>query len=149
MSKIDVVRAAMVQAMKAKDKARKDSLSMLLSALKNAEIDKREPLTEAEEDAIVKKEIRQTQETYDLAPADRDDIREEAGARLAVYKEFAPEDMSDQRSDRRCIKRTGDRKSYTKGQRRYYEGTDAKGKGKSRWQGCQRNSGCYAEVIAE
>ena len=94
MSKIDVVRAAMVQAMKAKDKARKDSLSMLLSALKNAEIDKREPLTEAEEDAIVKKEIRQTQETYDMAPADRDDIREEAGARLAVYKEFAPEDMS-------------------------------------------------------
>lgn len=41
MSKIDVVRAAMVEAMKAKDKARKDSLSMLLSALKNAEIDKR------------------------------------------------------------------------------------------------------------
>ena len=38
MSKIDVVRAAMVEAMKAKDKARKDSLSMLLSALKNAEI---------------------------------------------------------------------------------------------------------------
>ena len=85
MSKIDVVRAAMVQAMKAKDKARKDSLSMLLSALKNAEIDKREPLTEAEEDAIVKKEIRQTQETYDLAPADRDDIREEAGARPVSY----------------------------------------------------------------
>ena len=66
MSKIDVVRAAMVEAMKAKDKARKDSLSMLLSALKNAQIDKREPLTEAEEDAIVKKEIKQTQETYDL-----------------------------------------------------------------------------------
>ena len=74
MSKIDVVRAAMVEAMKAKDKARKDSLSMLLSALKNAQIDKREPLTEAEENAIVKKEIKQTQETYDLAPADRTDI---------------------------------------------------------------------------
>ena len=87
MSKIDVVRAAMVQAMKAKDKARKDSLSMLLSALKNAEIDKREPLTEAEEDAIVKKEIRQTQETYDLAPADRDDIREEADMSVDQIKE--------------------------------------------------------------
>ena len=35
MSKIDQVRAAMVEAMKAKDKERKDSLSMLLSALKN------------------------------------------------------------------------------------------------------------------
>ena len=44
MSKIDVVRAAMVEAMKAKDKERKDSLSMLLSALKNAQIDKRDPL---------------------------------------------------------------------------------------------------------
>lgn len=94
MSKIDVVRAAMVEAMKAKDKARKDSLSMLLSALKNAQIDKREPLTEAEEDAIVKKEIKQTQETFDLAPAERQDIRDEAAARIAVYKEFAPEDMS-------------------------------------------------------
>ena len=57
MSKIDAVRAAMVEAMKAKDKARKDSLSMLLSALKNAEINKREPLTEEEENAVVKKEI--------------------------------------------------------------------------------------------
>ena len=55
MSKVEVVRAAMVQAMKAKDKARKESLSMLLSALKNAEIDKREPLTEAEENAVVEK----------------------------------------------------------------------------------------------
>lgn len=94
MSKIDVVRAAMVEAMKAKDKARKDSLSMLLSALKNAQIDKKEPLTEAEENAIVKKEIKSTQETYDLAPADREDIRGEAAARIAVYREFAPEDMS-------------------------------------------------------
>ena len=94
MSKIDVIRSAMVEAMKAKDKARKDSLSMLLSALKNAEIDKRSPLTEEEENAIVKKEIKQCQETYDTAPADRTEIREEAAARILVYREFAPEDMS-------------------------------------------------------
>lgn len=94
MTKIETVRASMVTAMKAKDKPRKDALSMLLSALKNAEIDKRAPLTEDEENAIVKKEIRQTQETFDTAPADRTDIKEEAAARLAVYKEFAPEDMS-------------------------------------------------------
>ena len=84
----------MIAAMKAKDKARKDSLSMLLSALKNAEINKREPLTEEEENAVVKKEIKQTQETYEMAPADREDIRSEAAARMAVYKEFAPVDMS-------------------------------------------------------
>ena len=94
MSKIDEVRAAMVAAMKAKDKVRKDSLSMLLSALKNAEIDKRSPLTEEEENAVVKKELRQSKETYDLAPEERQDIRDEMAARIAVYKEFAPEDMS-------------------------------------------------------
>lgn len=49
MSKIDEVRKAMVAAMKAGEKERKDSLSMLLSALKNKAIDKREDLTEAEE----------------------------------------------------------------------------------------------------
>lgn len=94
MSKIDIVRGAMVEAMKAKDKARKDSLSMLLSALKNAEIDKREPLTEEEENAIVKKEIKQTKETIETAPAERTDIKEEAAARLTVYEEFAPADMT-------------------------------------------------------
>lgn len=94
MSKIDVVRAAMVAAMKAKEKERKDSLSMLLSALKNAEIDKRAPLTEDEENAVVKKEIKQTKETMDLAPADRTDIIEEARRRMEVYQEFAPADLT-------------------------------------------------------
>ena len=94
MSKIDQVRAAMVEAMKAKDKDRKDSLSMLLSALKNAEIDKREPLTEDEANAVVKKELKQTKETMDTAPADRTDIIEEARKRMEVYQEFAPEDLT-------------------------------------------------------
>lgn len=94
MTKIETVRAAMVAAMKAQDKPRKNALSMLLSALKNAEIDKREPLTEDEANVVVKKEIKQTQETYDTAPVDRQDIRDEAAVRLAVYKEFAPADMT-------------------------------------------------------
>ena len=55
MSKIDVVRAAMVQAMKAKDKARKDSLSMLLSALKNAEIERESPLQRQKKTQSLKK----------------------------------------------------------------------------------------------
>ena len=96
MSKIDMVRAAMVEAMKAKNKERKDSLSMLLSALKNAEIDKRSPLTEDEENAVVKKELKQTKETMDTAPADRTDIIEEARRRMEVYQEFAPADLTEE-----------------------------------------------------
>ena len=89
MSMIDVIRKEMMTAMKNKDKERKESLSMLLSALKNAQIDKREDLTEAEENTIIAKEIKQTKETMDTCPADRTDIIDECKARLAVLEEFA------------------------------------------------------------
>ena len=95
MSMIDQVRAEMVTAMKNKDKERKDSLSMLLSALKNKAIDKREDLTEAEEFEVVNKEIKQTKETMETSPADRTDIIEQCRSRLAVYQEFAPAQMSE------------------------------------------------------
>ena len=96
MSMADKVRSEMVAAMKNKEKDRKDALSMLLSALKNKAIDKREDLTEAEEFEVVKKEIKQTKETMELAPADREDIKEACEKRLAVYQEFAPEEMSEE-----------------------------------------------------
>ena len=96
MSMTDKVRSEMVAAMKNKEKDRKDALSMLLSALKNKAIDKREDLTEAEEFEVVKKEIKQTKETMELAPADREDIKEACEKRLAVYQEFAPEEMSEE-----------------------------------------------------
>lgn len=66
MSKIDEIRKAMVDAMKAKDKERKDTLSMLLAALKNKAIDKRADLT---------------------------DLIEDYKKRLAVLEEFAPKMM--------------------------------------------------------
>ena len=96
MSMADKVRSEMVAAMKNKEKDRKDALSMLLSALKNKAIDKREDLTEAEEFEVVKKEIKQTKETMELAPADREDIKEACEKRLAVYQEFAPEDLTEE-----------------------------------------------------
>ena len=95
MSKIDEIRAEMVTAMKNKDKERKETLSMLLAALKNKAIDKRADLTPEEELEVVKKETKQTKETMDLAPADRTDIIEQCKARLAVLSEFAPEEMNE------------------------------------------------------
>lgn len=95
MSKIDTVRAAMMQAMKDKDKARKDALSLLLSALKSKMIDKRADLTEEEENAVIFREIKQAQETLDTTPADRADIIGEAKLRIGVYSEFAPKLMDE------------------------------------------------------
>ena len=95
MSKIDELRSAMVAAMKARDKDRKDSLSALLSALKNKAIDKRADLTEEEENQVILKEIKQTQETLELTPPDRTDIIEECKSRIAVLQEFAPHMMDE------------------------------------------------------
>ena len=95
MSKIDTVRAAMMQAMKDKDKERKDALSLLLSALKSKQIDKRADLTEEEENAVIFREIKQAQETIDTTPADRVQTIEEAKLR-AIIKEVLAELQIDQ-----------------------------------------------------
>ena len=93
MGKIEEVRSAMVAAMKAGDKQTKESLSMLLAALKNKAIDKRADLTEEEEIQVVMKEIKQTKETLEMTPADRTDIIEECNKRLAVLEQYAPKLM--------------------------------------------------------
>ena len=95
MSKIQEVRAEMTKAMKEKQTERKDTLSMLLAALQKAEKDKKEPLTEEEENTIVQKEIKQTKETLDTAPESREDIKEEARARIEILSEFAPQMMNE------------------------------------------------------
>ena len=95
MSKIDEVRSAMMAAMKAKDKERKDALSALLTALKNKAIDKRADLTEEEETQVILKEIKQLKETIEMTPADRTDILTECNSRLAVLEEYAPKMMDE------------------------------------------------------
>ncbi|OUQ52038.1 GatB/YqeY domain-containing protein [Lachnoclostridium sp. An118] len=95
MSKIDEVRSAMVQAMKAGDKQTKETLSMLLAALKNKAIDKRADLTEEEETQVVLKEIKQTKETLEMTPPDRTEIIEECNHRLAVLEQYAPQMMDE------------------------------------------------------
>ena len=105
MSKIEEVRAAMVAAMKAKDKETKESLSILLGALKNKAIDKRADLTEEEEIQVILKEIKQTKETLEMTPADRTDIITECKNRIAVLEQYAPK-MMDEAEIRSIIEET-------------------------------------------
>lgn len=93
MSKIEEVRQDMIRAMKAGDKETKETLSLLLSALKNKAIDKRGDLTPEEEVQVILKEIKQTKETLELTPPDRTAILEECTNRLAVLNEYAPKMM--------------------------------------------------------
>ena len=96
MSKIETVRAEMVNAMKNKDKERKEILSLLLAALKNVAIDKRADLTEEEENAVVLKEIKQLNDLLEQTPADRTDIIELCRYRIGVLEEFAPKMLNEE-----------------------------------------------------
>lgn len=94
MSKIDLVRSDMMAAMKAGEKEKKNALSALLTALKNAAIDKRSDLTLEEEDSIVLKEIKVLKESIDSSPADRTEFIEECQFRIDVMQVYAPVFMS-------------------------------------------------------
>lgn len=95
MSRIEQVRSDMMKALKAGDAKRKEALSLLLSALKSKQIDKRADLTGEEENAVVYKEIKKAQEAIDTAPESRADIIEEHRYKIAVYSEYAPQRMSE------------------------------------------------------
>lgn len=99
MSKAEEIRAKMVEAIKSHDKTTKDSLSLLVGALKNAEIDKKSPLTEDEENAVIQKEVKQAKEALDLCPSDRTDLLAEYEERVKLYEQFCPALMSEAEID--------------------------------------------------
>lgn len=96
MSKIQDVQKEMIAAMKAKDTERKETLTLLLSALKAKEKDKREALNEEEENAIILKELKQAEESLAGAQkAEREDLIAMNEKRVAVLAEFAPKQMDE------------------------------------------------------
>ena len=95
MGKIDLVRSEMMAAMKAKDKERKNVLSGLLTELKNFQINKMTELTEEDENHVVLKLIKQSKETLEMTPADRQDIIDECNYTIKVLEEYAPKMMDE------------------------------------------------------
>jgi len=90
------LQAAMIAAMKAKDKERKDSISVLVSAAKKAAIDAgcREDIPEDMVNQAVLKELKSVKEQIDTCPAERADLKESYERRYAVMQEFAPKMLS-------------------------------------------------------
>lgn len=96
MNKMEQIQADMIAAMKAGQKQRKDQISFLYGALKNAQIDKRSSLTDEEIDAVIMKQLKMAQETLSLTPPDRLELMEEAKSNLALLQEYAPKMLSEE-----------------------------------------------------
>lgn len=90
------LQSAMIAAMKARDKERKDSISVLVSAAKKLGIDNgcREDIPEDMVNQAILKEIKSVKEQIDTCPADRTDLLESYRRRYDVMNEFAPKMLS-------------------------------------------------------
>lgn len=92
----DTLQKDMIAAMKARDKARKDAIAVLVSAAKKLGIDAgcREDIPEELVNQAIQKEIKSVKEQIDTCPADRTELLEEYRVRLAVMSEYAPKMLS-------------------------------------------------------
>ena len=94
--KLKELQDAMIAAMKAKDKFRKDAIASLVSAVKKAGIDAgcREDIPNEMADQAILKEIKAVKEQIDTCPAERTELLEEYKKRFEIMNEFAPQLLS-------------------------------------------------------
>ena len=94
--KLKELQDAMIAAMKAKDKFRKDAISDLVSAVKKKGIDAgcREDIPDDMANEAILKEIKTVKEQIDTCPAELAELLEEYRKRYEIMNEFAPKMLS-------------------------------------------------------
>lgn len=90
------LQKAMIDATKAKDKERKDTIAVLVGAAKKSAIDAgcREDIPEDMVNQAILKEIKSVKEQIDTCPGERTELLESYKRRMAVMEEFAPKLLS-------------------------------------------------------
>ena len=84
-------------AMKSGDEVRKRTLRMVLAAIKQAEVDKREEIDEMAVIALLQKEVKSRRESIDEAKkAERTDLIEANEAEIKVLEVFLPKAMPEE-----------------------------------------------------
>jgi uncharacterized protein YqeY len=90
------IASDMKAALRSKDAARLSTLRLLKSALEYQKIDKKqEALTDADVVAVIKKQIKQRQDSIEgFEKGGRTDLVDKEKAELAVLKSYLPEELS-------------------------------------------------------
>lgn len=87
-------------AMRNRDVELRDTIRFLLSAVKNVEIDKRQPLTEEEEMAVLRSQAKQRRDAIEQFRAGgRDDLADREAAQLEILERYLPRQMTDAELD--------------------------------------------------
>lgn len=87
-------------AMRSRDVELRDTIRFLLSAVKNVEIEKRQPLTEEEEGAVLRSQAKQRRDAIEQFRAGgRDDLADREAAQLEILERYLPRQMTDAELD--------------------------------------------------
>lgn len=90
------LQADLKSAMRDRDDIARDTIRYILSAIKNAEIDKRGDLSSADAIAVLQKQAKQRLEAIEqFRSGHRDDLADREEAQLAVLKRYLPAELSD------------------------------------------------------
>ena len=96
MSLIQEIDDELKDAMRARDAERRDTLRLILNALKNSEKELQRPLTEDEELQVLQRERKKRVEAADaFRNAGREEQADKEEAELDVLEEFMPEPLSE------------------------------------------------------
>ena len=105
------IQADMKAAMKERDRERVGALRMLAAALKNGEIEAARPLTEEEEQVILRRQLKQREESAEaFRKAGREEQAASEAAEAEMVREYLPEPLSPEELERivdRAVRETG------------------------------------------
>lgn len=97
MNTLERINKDFISSVKARDAFVVSALRMLRAALKNAEIDKRSGLEEAEVVDIVGKEVKKIKDSLEsFKLGDREDLSEKAEKEIKILEQYLPEQLSEQ-----------------------------------------------------
>ena len=101
MSKRDDISRDTKEAMRDRDRPRVEALRMLSAAVKNGEIEKGEPLTEDEEITILRRQLKQREESAGaFRKAGREEQARNEEAEADIVRRYLPVPLSDEELER-------------------------------------------------
>jgi uncharacterized protein YqeY len=96
MNLLEQVKNDIKDAMRAKDKVKRDTLRNIQASAKQIKVDERRDVTDADMEAIMVKYLKQREDAkVQFADAGRDDLVDKENAEIAIVKTYLPEPMDD------------------------------------------------------
>ena len=111
MSIAEQIQSDTKEAMRSRDRQRSSALRMLQAALKNSEIEAGKPLTEEEEQVVLRRQLKQREESSEaFRKAGREEQAEKEAAEAEMIRTYLPAPLSPEELERivdQAIEETG------------------------------------------